>query len=147
MEETLDSIHISPEDCSQLQLPQAEKGKITGVGNIMDYKACPNAQCYFSKLLENQHCRKCEQKPQEAAFGYVATFGLVEEKSDEMIMIKAFTDTLEQLYVGIIPGCTMPLDKEEIENCLLDMIPLNVEYRLNRKQYPPIATILKVINK
>ena len=138
---------MSPEDCSQLQLPQAEKGKITGVGNIMVYKACPNAQCYLPKLLDNQHCRKCDQKPQEAAIGYVASLGLVKENRDEMIIIKAFTNTLKQLYMGIIPGCTMPLDTEEIENCLADKIPLNVEYRLKRKQYPPIATILKVINK
>jgi hypothetical protein len=101
-------------------------GIIEEIGGTRIYLACPIPPCSRKKLTSANTCPRCNQTfPEERAIQTVTTqLGI--KSNNEILNYRLFGTTVSTIFMAI--NTPMPTTAEEIEDSILDHLPLNCTY-------------------
>ena len=116
--------------------PTKHSAVIIGVGKIFTYEACPQTKCYKAKLVDNR-CHICNTEPARPATGITATVILRATHTQQVSTCKIFTDVLQELYRTARPSCYLQGTASHIEDTLMDVLPMPIQYTTNPNTQTP----------
>lgn len=115
-------------------------GTIQEIGGTWTYQACPIPSCMKKKLTPDNKCPRCDQTftKEQATTTVTTQLGIIHDDTTDTVNYRLFGTTIAALFT--YKKETMPKTAEEIEDSILDFLPLKCSFNTGCGQSSNVIT-------
>ena len=125
----LESVSADDDEDDEGTSADFSKGQIIELGGTRFYECCPYPSCSKKGLTADKLCPKCQQQVSSDMIQKNVTMRVaISNDGQDTLYYRMFGSTIEQIFSH--QKLTMPNNTEELEDTLLDLLPLQCQYVL-----------------